>query len=935
MFEFPVTTEEVLEAIVSGISVNTISERALSCILSPSLQNLPEVWIINIILSCSLVIALANGVHRDRAELRFVEALLRGKRADARRRVVNLVKRAAIRARAEQAKRPVRDADLRRSRASSMLTMLPLMRRRSSVSSTNAPTPAVVTSKAQPLQQSREQHIARRLVSGTRLRPPPIAARRSRQGCDHDPALVSGSSTTVAHALGIQGAPAAADALDPNGPDHKSMPAGTTAPAVECNDETGSESKAETNASIADGPVASQCVNVAGMACTVQPAGAHHRASRTQADVLGIFGTVKVSPESLSVQNEGVARSTDETSAPQVTRAAVRWRQARLAAQQEVLVKRWHKDVNRGYKRLWLSFKGNHTMLAGVFYRGTGGYTRAETIMVLMNSLALEIVVLCMFYSMPSNDSSGPSPLVINPVQIAVNGTLCAIICIPAMLVLAWLFQPQAALIFLAWLARLVLLGPRLLARLLAHYCKCQGRCKTARVAPNRAPAAASWQLSPTPSLPPSPPELPSFPMSLSRSMYPSLPPSPPPGLGRSSCGTPHGSAGARAALQDLRLAKVKVRKAKTTTAAAGKAMVAANRVKGAVKSSTIPANAVCKVSPSAESTTSQTECEPTVDADAEAVVETAVVAATPIDNERSFTLVSPRAKAMMHEPGATSEVVDEQPANRVRLDCHEDEALLTSFSTRSQGVESARDKAPPTLESSVVIRSEDSARGPVLTALHKAQASNLPVHDHASDDNCSPSYAHPSAAVIQTRLTPAPIFSLPPSPSPPNEPSNRRGLSERSAGLRKLLKRAVTSLAPRPTERKYSHESLDDHLLKQSLTRNLKLRNGRAVVRILSGWLLSYVCFIGLLLTFSLYGCEIYFFATKNDVTGTELLLSWAWSIFQRFIVNEPILIILGKVVPLLFSSALCTNVCGETVVNVLGYVVAGVSQCLKALRR
>ena len=67
-----------------------------------------------------------------------------------------------------------------------------------------------------------------------------------------------------------------------------------------------------------------------------------------------------------------------------LSRAAVRWRQAKLVADQELLTKRWHKDVNRGYKRLWLFFKDSHTLMAGVIYRGVGGYTRAQTVMVLL-----------------------------------------------------------------------------------------------------------------------------------------------------------------------------------------------------------------------------------------------------------------------------------------------------------------------------------------------------------------------------------------------------------------------------------------------------------------------------------------------------------------------------------------------------------------------
>jgi len=49
------------------------------------------------------------------------------------------------------------------------------------------------------------------------------------------------------------------------------------------------------------------------------------------------------------------------------------------------LTKRWHKDVDKWYKRLWLTCKGSHTLLAGLLYRGSVGFSRAQTVMILSN----------------------------------------------------------------------------------------------------------------------------------------------------------------------------------------------------------------------------------------------------------------------------------------------------------------------------------------------------------------------------------------------------------------------------------------------------------------------------------------------------------------------------------------------------------------------
>ena len=59
--------------------------------------------------------------------------------------------------------------------------------------------------------------------------------------------------------------------------------------------------------------------------------------------------------------------------------AARHWRRARQLKTQVVVARRWHSDVNRGWKRMLLACKGSHTLIAGVFCRGSMGYTRAQT----------------------------------------------------------------------------------------------------------------------------------------------------------------------------------------------------------------------------------------------------------------------------------------------------------------------------------------------------------------------------------------------------------------------------------------------------------------------------------------------------------------------------------------------------------------------------
>ena len=54
-----------------------------------------------------------------------------------------------------------------------------------------------------------------------------------------------------------------------------------------------------------------------------------------------------------------------------------------------------------------------------------------------------------------------------------------------------------------------------------------------------------------------------------------------------------------------------------------------------------------------------------------------------------------------------------------------------------------------------------------------------------------------------------------------------------------------------------------------------------------------------------------------------------------QRFLVNEPFIILFGALVPLLFASAFCSNLCTESCNNTLTVAVTIVVTCLKSLRR
>ena len=76
-------------------------------------------------------------------------------------------------------------------------------------------------------------------------------------------------------------------------------------------------------------------------------------------------------------------------------------------------------------------------------------------------------------------------------------------------------------------------------------------------------------------------------------------------------------------------------------------------------------------------------------------------------------------------------------------------------------------------------------------------------------------------------------------------------------------------------------------------------------------------------------YGCEF------AHLSVGAFLQSWLWSIGQRFVVNEPVIILIGVLVPILFATECCANLCTETCNSALGIGVAVCITVLKRLRR
>lgn len=394
---------------------------------------------------------------------------------------------------------------------------------------------------------------------------------------------------------------------------------------------------------------------------------------------------------------------------------------------------------------------------------------------VLVNSLGLEILVLCMFYSAPSD-----GPLVINPVKIIVNGALCATICIPCMLIFAWLFNPMIFVRVGKWCLTTLCCWPRSLYRNLS---RCLPRI-CARVAHASLLRRPSVRVAPFP--------------------------------GGPVVGTPISTT---AVLEGESATTITTITTTTTTAT--------------------------------------------------------VVAATPPPSPPP----PPGSPPPAADPGATP------PPH---------------LATTSQHI-TVPQRNPLGLVAQV--------RGLVAGKKRRATVA-APTAERGAPERGAPERG-PADAAARTTL-------------------------HRRPSLSGALKRAVSRMGPVPSThtRHYSYASLNEHIFAQSLTKSWERNDRRAVARILFGWTLNILLFFAMVLLFILYGCEIYHLTTAATITGQELVLSWAWSVFQRFIVNEPILILVGKGAPMLFTTALCANVCGESIANLLSLIVAGIITCVKEIK-
>ena len=91
VFEFPTSTQELLDDIREAVSINVFSAAALECIATPYPRKIWPVWVIDLSILLLGGLALASASRRDEEEVQLVEMLVKGRQLERRQRLLRLV----------------------------------------------------------------------------------------------------------------------------------------------------------------------------------------------------------------------------------------------------------------------------------------------------------------------------------------------------------------------------------------------------------------------------------------------------------------------------------------------------------------------------------------------------------------------------------------------------------------------------------------------------------------------------------------------------------------------------------------------------------------------------------------------------------------------------------------------------------------------------
>jgi len=852
--EFPTSAEELLALLLEAVAFNSLDMGDIECAFYRSWHTVRNVWYLIFFLVAMLMALVGHAVRNDRRQMHDTLALLSGKKSEEQRR--------------------------RQAKLNTSMEKRTLRRRQMAAPGANIATRSPTTQKATDLKSRRS--MGSMGAHSSQMRAPKVVAASASATASPPPSppdyvvdvseevkTVSTTTTTIVTTITEELRETTASTIKMSRSGTVDVPQFITTRMPRVTDVLRSSSPAPSdgsadNISLSDPVVTPSNESASAMAAL---AFAPTRPAGLLADLLAGASALPASADDLvaapSAATASVVAALRVGAKPT---GLQRWKQAKHKTNATLLTKRWHKDVDRVWKRLFLACMFNHSLCAGITTRGVPGFTRAQTVMILVNGFAFELVMLLLLLPAPpplltDNVTGMPiepeGPLVINPIGIIFGAGVAASICIPMGLILTWLFDPIIIVNVSKNMAWFYLCWPYWLVW-------------------NRLEKCYRW-------------------------------------------------------LRD----KCKRRSAKV-----------------AEHSDEDPASKYAVASPPVSAKVKKTFARFDV-------------------NHSGYLEIQELRKALEHhglnlstaEAGRILSVYDDKPNGKLDL---------SEFGQTVRDL-SAADEAPKVKQTFARFDANDSGyleiqelrkalehhglnlstaeAGRILSSYDDKPNGKLDLSEFAQ-------VIHDLSAADEAPAAPEPVMEK----TKTHMRVGRHGVNVRKAAPKDKAdkgeadkaeadKAEAPRLAANSAARSFSYESLNDGLLKASLSYTWKNKDWPGVRHILLGWGLSIGMFGIFLLMALFFGCSLFEpqdpaknpylppleegeVSTHVPGDTVELIRAWLFSCGLRFFLNEPMIILASKGLPMLFASAFCANLCGEVIVESLNLLVTIMIEVIKSIK-
>ena len=469
--EFPTSAEDLLALLLEAVAFNSLDMGDIECAFYRSWHTVRNVWYLIFFLVAMLIVLVGNGARNDRRQIRNTLALVSGKKSEEqRRRQAKLNQAMEKRTRHQQqaatpgtnvATTTRKATDLKSLRSvgalSSQMSAPRVLPASASVIASPPPSPPDVVDAAEEETVSTMTTIVTTITKERRE----TTTKMSKSGTVANgdaPQLITTRMPRFTELLTISPSPSDGSVEDISICGPVTTPSNASASCVMAAHAFAPKSSAGASVGAGAFGYPPQFVSSRGFVAARMPL-RMPRPPELLTEV-GRFEPV------LPYPRPQTASVTDTAAAPSAATATVlaafgggakptslqRWKQAKAKTNNTLLTKRWHKDVDRVWKRLGLACISSHSLCAGITTRGVPGFTRAQTVMILVNGFAFELVMLLLLLPPPPPlptdnvtgmpiEPEGPA-VVINPIGIIFGAGVAASICIPMGLILTWLFDP-------------------------------------------------------------------------------------------------------------------------------------------------------------------------------------------------------------------------------------------------------------------------------------------------------------------------------------------------------------------------------------------------------------------------------------------------------------------------------------------------------------